>query len=100
MPNRIHGDISINSTSTGPGSPISGLCTKASFSLTGGTCSVSLEGSLDATNWTTIIVASTYAGTGVLIKSSTTNFLVSNVRARLTAHSAGAAAKVYVLGYA
>lgn len=90
-----------NTTSTGAGTVLSGgpFSRVAVFvpPITGGTGSVSVEGSFDGDNWTAIVAASTFTAAGIT-KASTGVFLYTNVRARLAAWGSTNAAVVYVVG--
>lgn len=92
-----------NSTTTGDpvyfDPPVRTLTAQASGSplgTTGLTGTFSVEGSLDGTNWTTIISGTTFADTATA--TSTSANLIAVARAKLTALSTGDAASVFVTG--
>lgn len=90
-----------NTTSTGAGSVLSGgpFSKVAVFvpAVTGGTGSVSVEGSYDGVAWTAVVAATTFTAAGVT-KLSTGLFLYPNVRARLAAWGSTNPAVVHVVG--
>lgn len=74
--------------------------TKVSMQIVGGTTgttgSVTLQGSLNGTNWVTAIAASTFANTRVL--TSTGNLCFSHLRAFLGSLSSTAGVSVWITG--
>lgn len=91
-----------NTTSTGAGEAISGgPWSKVAVHVpitANGTGTVIVEGSISGDAWATIIAASTFAAATGITKTSTGNFLVSSVRARLSAWGSTLPAEVHILG--
>lgn len=88
-------------TSTGPGTALKGAFTSAGVSVTRtstGTVTVQLEGSVDGTTYVSLGASQTAAIAGTVIYRSTGTFLVSHIRARVTANTAPGAATVWVIG--
>lgn len=89
-------------TSTGPGTGVlKGKFTQASMQVTRtstGTVAVQLEGTIGSTVWTAIGAANSVATAGTVLARSTMTFLVSQIRARVTTHSAPGAVTVWITG--
>lgn len=89
-------------TSTGAGTAaLKGKFTQAAMQVTRtstGTVTVQLEGTLGSTVWTAISATATAATAGTVVTRSTMTFLVSQIRARVTAHSGPGAVTVWVTG--
>ena len=89
-------------TATGAGAGIlKGKFTQASMQVTRtstGTVAVQLEGTLGSTSWTAISAANSAATAGTVIVRSTMTFLVSQIRANVTTHSAPGAVTVWITG--
>ena len=63
----------------------------------GGVGSFTIDGSLDAANWTNLVAATTFSVAGITV-SSTSLHLVTNLRATLTLNASTAPTTVYVAG--
>ena len=95
--------VQLISASSGTGaSSGSGIGAASRFTMqialatgTTGAGTVALEGSLNGSNWNTII-SSTYAANTVV--SSTTSDIYTQIRANVTAHTAGGPISVWAVG--
>ena len=84
-------------TSTGQSAAYSGgPFTKVAIEIEGGPGTVTVEGRVGAA-WSALIASSTFTSSG-LVKASTTNFVVSSIRANVSAWGSTTPMAVHLLG--